>query len=119
MCNVFVLPSIWQPDYCEAWALTLNEAMQFRKPVIATDAVGAASDLIEDGVNGFVVKNADADSPYEAMERIISDPELERRMGLESKRIIEQGFTYEHMMNGFEEAIKAVMYICELACFER
>ena len=108
MCSVFVLPSIWQPDYCEAWGLSVNEAMQFGKPVIATDAVGAAFDLIEDGINGFMVKNADADSLYEAIERIISEPELERRMGLESKRIIEQGFTYEHMVKGFEEAIEFV-----------
>lgn len=109
MCNVFVLPSIWQPDYCEAWGLTLNEAMQFGKPVIATDAVGGAFDLIEDGVNGFMVKNADVDALYEAIERIISDAELERRMGLESKRIIAAGFTYEHMMKGFEGAIKSVL----------
>jgi len=108
MCNVFVLPSIWQPDYCEAWGLTLNEAMQLGKPIIATDAVGAAFDLIEDGLNGFGVKNGDADALYGAIERIISDPDLERRMGLESKRIIEQGFTYEHMVKGFEEAIEFV-----------
>lgn len=109
MCNVFVLPSIWQPDYCEAWGLTLNEAMQFGKPVIATDAVGAALDLIKDGINGFVVKNGDVDGLYQAMERIISEPELERRMGLESKRIIEEGFTYEHMVKGFGEAIAFVL----------
>jgi glycosyltransferase involved in cell wall biosynthesis len=109
MCDVFVLPSIWQPDYCEAWGLTLNEAMQFGKPVIATDAVGAAFDLIEDGINGFMVKNADTDALYEAIEKIISDPELERRMGLESKRIIAEGFMYEHMVKGFGEAIRSVL----------
>jgi len=109
VCSVFVLPSIWQPDYCEAWGLTLNEALQFGKPVIATDAVGAAFDLVEDGINGFMVKNADVDALYEAIEKIISHPELERMMGLESKRIIAAGFTYEHMMNGFEEAIRSVL----------
>ena len=109
MCHVFVLPSIWQPDYCEAWGLTLNEAMSFRKPIVATDAVGAAFDLIKDGVNGFIVGNGDIDALYEAMQRIISDPELERSMGLESKRIVEKGFTYEHMFKGFEEAIESVL----------
>lgn len=114
-CNVFVLPSIWQPDYCEAWGLTLNEAMQFGKPVIATDAVGGAFDLVEDGVNGFMVKNADVDALCEAMEKIISDPDLESSMGLESKRIIEQAFTYEHMVNGFEEAIESVSGDCSIS----
>jgi len=109
ICNVFVLPSIWQPDYCEAWGLTLNEAMQFGKPVITTDAVGAAFDLIRDGINGFTVKNSDVDALYEAIVKIISDPELERRMGVESEKIIQQRFTYEHMVNGFKEAIE---FIC-------
>jgi len=71
--------------------------------------VGAAFDLIKDGVNGFIVKNADVDALYEAMQKIISDPELEQSMGLESKRVIEQGFTYELMAKGFGEAIEFVL----------
>jgi len=107
-CSVFVLPSVYCPDHCEAWGLTLNEAMQFGKPVISTDAAGAAFDLIRHGVNGFVVKNADVESLYQALKRILDDPVLARRMGARSKKIVHEGFTYERMTDGVKQAIAFV-----------
>jgi glycosyltransferase involved in cell wall biosynthesis len=103
LCNIFVLPSSAEP-----WGLVLNEAMQFGKPVIATDGVGAAYDLIKDGVNGFIVQKKNINALYNAMEKILSDPELEKEMGEESKKIIEEGFTYENMVEGFRMAIEYV-----------
>jgi len=103
LCNIFVLPASGEP-----WGLVLNEAMQFGKPVIATDGVGAAYDLIEDGENGFRVPEKDSDALYNAMKKIISNPELEKKMGEESKRIIE-GFTYETMADGFRKALNYVI----------
>lgn len=47
------------------------------------------------------------DALYEAMKKILSDPELEKKMGEESKRIIE-GFTYDNMVEGFREAIEYI-----------
>lgn len=103
LCNLFVLPASGEP-----WGLVLNEAMQFGKPVIATDGVGAAYDLIKGGVNGFVVPEKDSDALYSALKKILSEPELEKKMGEESKRIIDEGFKYEHMVGGFKEAIEYV-----------
>lgn len=54
--NVFVLPSIAMNGVIEAWGLTLNEALECGTPVISTNAVGAAFDLI-DNKNGYLVKN--------------------------------------------------------------
>jgi glycosyltransferase involved in cell wall biosynthesis len=48
--DVLVLPS-----HYDVWGLVVNEAQAYGLPVIATDQVGAAADLIEPGVNGFVV----------------------------------------------------------------
>ena len=104
LCNVFVLPASAEP-----WGLVLNEAMSLGKPVISTTGVGAAYDLIKDGVNGFTVPEKDVDALYNAMKKIISDPELEKKMGKKSKRIIEEGFRYEHMVDGFREAIAHVL----------
>ncbi len=103
MSNVFVLPGITH-RIGEAWGLVLNEAMQFGKPVISTDAVGAAYDLIEDGVNGFMVPERDIEALYKVMCKILSDAELEQKMGKESKRII-SNYGYESMFDGFEKAI--------------
>src|SRR5262249_6813203 len=49
LCDLFVLPSEH-----ETWGLVVNEVMNAGKAVIASDRVGAARDLVQDGVNGFV-----------------------------------------------------------------
>jgi glycosyltransferase involved in cell wall biosynthesis len=102
LCTLFVLPASAEP-----WGLVLNEAMQFGKPVVATDAVGAAYDLIKNGENGFIVPEKDVDVLYDSMKEIFLDQDLERKMGEESKRII-QNFTYEVMVEGFKKAVECV-----------
>src|SRR2546422_11478662 len=40
LCDVFVLPSLFEP-----WGLVVNEVMNAARPVIVSDRVGAAPDL--------------------------------------------------------------------------
>jgi len=47
--DVFVLPSSR-----EVWGLVVNEAMNFNLPVIVSNKVGCASDIIKHGINGYV-----------------------------------------------------------------
>ena len=108
LCNIFVAPSI-NYGLADPWVFTINEAMFFGKPVIATDAVGAAYDMIKDNINGFMVPEKNSDALFNAMKKIISNPELENKMCLESKKIISEGFQYENMVDGFN---KAVDYVC-------
>lgn len=103
--NVFVLPGVSRNGIAESWGLVLNEAMSVGKPVVSTTAVGAAYDLIKPGVNGFMVTEKDADALYGAIKRIITYPKLEEKMGIESERIIREGYTYKNMVNGFKEAV--------------
>lgn len=49
-CDVFVLPSLQ-----EVQPLVVMEAMWFAKPVIVTSSIAAAEELVEQGVNGFIV----------------------------------------------------------------
>lgn len=55
--DVFILPS-----YSEAWGLVVEEALNNGLPVIVSDRVGCAEEIIEDGKNGLIFKNNDADS---------------------------------------------------------
>lgn len=107
LCDVCVVPSITY-IVADIWVHVVNDAMDAGKPVIATDAVGAAFDMIKDGINGFIVPEKDSEALYKAIKKIISEPELAKRMGEESKRILEKGFTYQHMVDGFIEAIESV-----------
>jgi len=47
------------PSAEESWGLVINEAMAAGVPAIASDAVGAAADLIEDDATGYVYAAGD------------------------------------------------------------
>jgi len=44
----------------QGWGMAINEALAAGMPVIASRAIGAAEELVQDGVNGFLL-----DSPYD------------------------------------------------------
>ena len=83
--DVFVLPSRSEP-----WGMVLNEAATAGLPLVATDGVGAARDLI-DG-NGFVVPVDDAGALAEAMRRLAEDRVLRTQLGARSREVA-AGFT--------------------------
>jgi len=47
LCDVLALPSDYEP-----WALVVNEAAAAGLAIVASDVVGAAAELVHDGVNG-------------------------------------------------------------------
>jgi len=111
IADVFVLPSIAHSG--EVWDLVLNEAMSLGKPVISTTAAGASYDLVRNGVNGYVVKEGDAEELSNAIEKLLKNPEEMRKMGLESKRIVENDFTFDRMVEGL---VKAISYTMNTMC---
>lgn len=106
LADVVVVPSVFFTIGAEVWGFVVNEAMSVSKPVIATKAVGAAYDLVKDGVNGYIVPDRDPEALFEAIKLIIDKPSNEKRMGVKSLQILFGGFTYEHMFRGFIKAIK-------------
>ncbi len=103
--DVFVLPSTFRDYDADCWGLVLNEAMALGKPVISTDATGAAHDLIKNGINGYMIRQKDSEELYQALNKILSDKKLKEKMGKESKKIIGKNFTYEKMAQGFVDAV--------------
>jgi len=55
------------PARREAWGVVINEAVTAGMAVIASDATGAAADLVEDGVNGYVVPTNNLNALIEAL----------------------------------------------------
>ncbi len=74
--DVVVLPSLTM----ESFGRTLAEAMALQKPVIGTQ-VGAIPELVEDGVNGFLVKPNDPLALADRISTILNDISLQKKMG--------------------------------------
>ena len=87
--DLFVLPT--REDI---WGLVINEALAYGLPTITTDRCVAGLELIEDGVNGYVVPVGDADALAEKIQRVLaSDREAMGRAALEKVR----PYTLENM----------------------
>lgn len=70
--DVFVLPSYCKDGNCEAWGLTVNEAIECGTPVISTTAVGAAYDILENSREaGMMVKEKDIKILRNAIETVL------------------------------------------------
>ena len=70
LADIFALPSI-----NETWGLVVNEAMCAGCAIIATDQVGSAADLVEDGVNGFVIGAKNLLDLTQALEKCVENYE--------------------------------------------
>jgi glycosyltransferase involved in cell wall biosynthesis len=85
VADLLALPSAFR----ETWGLVVNEAMNFGLPIVLSQNVGCAPDLVSEGKNGFVVKVDDEKDLAEALERLITDAQLRARFGAYSAAVIE------------------------------
>jgi glycosyltransferase involved in cell wall biosynthesis len=79
-CDVFVLPSLQ-----EAQPLVAMEAMWFGRPVIVTKAIVAAEEMVQHGVNGFIVDPDSVDDLTDRLTQLASDPSTRAMQGAASK----------------------------------
>ena len=94
-----------QPTFEDCFPLTIVEAMQHGLPVVSTTE-GAVPDMVADGVNGFVCERKDVSGLAVALERLITDASLRRRMGEEGYRIYKEKFTLEKFEERFAECLR-------------
>ena len=66
--DIFVLMSIG-----EAWGLVVNEAMSCGLPVITTDKCVAGLELVENGVNGYIVPVGDDKELQNAIKKVFEN----------------------------------------------
>ena len=83
VADVFALLSRHEP-----WGVVVNEAAACGLPLVLSDRVGAAFDLLEDGRNGFLVPVDDVAAAASALRTLASDPGLRRAMGTASRAIV-------------------------------
>lgn len=109
LCNVLVLPSIFLDGYPEPDGYVIYECMSVGKPLVVTDAVGASPEFVQNCINGFVVKNANAYELAHALFKILTNEEIEKKMGEESQKIFNQKINLERQFKVFKTAIEYVL----------
>ncbi|EKE25801.1 MAG: glycosyl transferase group 1 protein [uncultured bacterium] len=82
--DAFVLPSL-----NEGMSNVMLEALASGLPLVATDT-GGTRELLSDEVNGFIVRMRDADDLEEKIEKLIIKPDLQQKMGQESRNLAEK-----------------------------
>jgi glycosyltransferase involved in cell wall biosynthesis len=103
--DIFVLPSVHR----ETWGLVVNEAMNFGLPIVCSDRVGCAADLVHDNENGLVFTAGSPESLHGALSSLISDPKSRSSFGLRSKQIIQDwgvDQTATRLVNSFEAIVR-------------
>ncbi|WP_313552507.1 glycosyltransferase family 4 protein [Aerococcus sp.] len=89
--DVFVFPT--RED---VWGLVINEAMANGLPVITTTSCVAGLEMIDEGINGYLVSKDDVEQLVEKTNEILSSEDLQHSMSLRSLETV-QSYTIENM----------------------
>lgn len=76
------------PTHSDPWGLVVNEAMACGLPIITTSVAGCASDLVENGSNGFVVEAGAVNQLASAMALLARNHEMRSRFAAHSREKI-------------------------------
>jgi glycogen(starch) synthase len=96
------------PSHREGFGVVCAEAMAYGRPVVA-GAVGGLLDLVADGETGLLVPPRDVPALRAALERLIGDRELRRRMGAAARERVRSRFAWpavtDATLAAYEEAL--------------
>lgn len=101
--TIFLFPTYFR---AETQPTAIMEALAFGVPVVAYDWRGIES-IIEQGVNGYLVPTRDTDAFYRAIQRILTDGNIER-MRIHARRIYLERFTLERHVEKLLLAFQSV-----------
>ncbi|MEO0793172.1 MAG: glycosyltransferase family 4 protein [Pseudomonadota bacterium] len=95
----------------EQWGLVVNEAAAAGLPMVVSSACGAASELVEDSANGFLVDPTDTAAISAALAKLILlSHEARTAMGARSRQIV-AGWGPHRFADGLVRAASAAMAV--------
>ena len=93
-CDVFTLPSI-EPS--EAFGMASAEAMACGKPTVVCELGNGVNHLNQDGVTSLTVRARDPGALAGAIDTLLLDDDLRRRMGEQARARVRKQFSMEAM----------------------
>jgi len=93
-CDLLVLPSV---EPAEAFGMTQIEAMACSKPVVSTDLPSGVACVNRHGVTGLVVPPRDPAALAGAINRLLGDAVLRRRLGAAGRHLAESEYAEQRM----------------------
>jgi glycosyltransferase involved in cell wall biosynthesis len=98
------------PSRREGFGVVCAEAMAHGRPVVAS-AVGGLLDLVVDGETGLLVPPRDVGALRAALQKLLGDRELRRRLGAAARERIRKHFAWPAVTDAtiaaYEEAVAA------------
>jgi len=88
-------------SFDEGLSNVMLEAMSSGIPIISTRSMGVA-ELINDGIDGFLVEQEDAVQLAEKIMMLYHDKSLLQTMGKNAKNLINQRYSIKKMVEGYE-----------------
>lgn len=96
------------PSYFEGMGRVLLEAMAMEKPVVGT-SVGGIPDLIEQGLNGYLVSPGNERELAAAILKILNDKELAAGMGRAGRKKMTDLFSADTMVRSIERLYRELL----------
>lgn len=101
--DVFVLSSLY-----EGLSIVLVEAMACGAPVISARCPSGPEEIVTDGVDGLLVPPADPEALAEAIIRVLTNPEMARKMALAGRQRADD-FRAEKIVRQYEQLFESVL----------
>ncbi len=79
------------PSFAETLGMVTIESMALKKPVVNT-SIGWAQELIDDGINGYLVHPTNIKEYANKISKLLDDETLCLKMGIEARNKVEKSF---------------------------
>jgi glycosyltransferase involved in cell wall biosynthesis len=100
LSDVLILPSEYEP-----WALVINEAAAADLAIVSSSVVGAANELVREGVNGAIFPPGDLASATAALASV-TDPQQIERLRAASRQVLHEWRTAGDPIKGLRAALR-------------
>jgi glycosyltransferase involved in cell wall biosynthesis len=106
MCDMLAMPSVTHP--VDGLNVCVVDAMACGKPLVASRAAGNPL-VVADGINGIRVDENRPEQLAHAIARLADAPVLRARMGLASRKRVEEEFDWPHLAERYMEHFKSLV----------